>query len=88
MGKLWVPGMADGEGFFERAGYPALNTFSYLAGLTMALAAPGRREWRRVWLSLTLSFYWPLQSLAMIRAFYGLAKCPNFWAKTPHTVLA
>jgi hypothetical protein len=28
--------------------------------------------------------YWPLQSIAMGRALYGLAKCPHFWAKTPH----
>ena len=59
---------------------------SYSAGTAMALATPGRKGWRRVWLSLTLPFYWPLQTLAMMRALYGLAKCPHFWAKTPHTV--
>jgi hypothetical protein len=32
----------------------AVTAFSYVAGMAMALAAPGRRDWRRVWLSLTL----------------------------------
>jgi len=25
----------------------------------------------------------PLQSIAMVRALYGRAKCPHVWAKTP-----
>ncbi|MBA4338662.1 MAG: hypothetical protein C0421_07435 [Hyphomonas sp.] len=56
----------------------------YAAGMGMALAAPGRKDWRRAALAATLPVYWPLQSIAMGRALYGLAKCPNFWAKTPH----
>jgi cellulose synthase/poly-beta-1,6-N-acetylglucosamine synthase-like glycosyltransferase len=66
----------------------AVAAVSYSAGMAMALAAPGRKDGRRVWLALTLPLYWPLQTLAMMRALYGLAKCPHFWAKTPHTVRA
>ncbi len=61
-----------------------LAAASYAAGMGMALAAPGRKDWRRVSLAATLPVYWPLQSMAMGRALYGLAKCPHFWAKTPH----
>jgi hypothetical protein len=61
-----------------------LAAASYAAGMAMALAAPGRKDWRRVALAATLPVYWPLQSIAMGRALYGLAKCPHFWAKTPH----
>jgi hypothetical protein len=35
-------------------------------------------------LAATLPLYWPLQSVAMARALYDLAKCSHFWAKTPH----
>jgi hypothetical protein len=66
----------------------AVAAVSYSAGMAMALAAPGRKDGRRVWLAITLPLYWPLQTLAMMRALYGLAKCPHFWAKTPHTVRA
>jgi cellulose synthase/poly-beta-1,6-N-acetylglucosamine synthase-like glycosyltransferase len=61
-----------------------LAAVSYAAGTAMALAAPGQKDGRRVWLAATLPLYWPLQSIAMVRALYGLAKCPHFWAKTPH----
>jgi hypothetical protein len=57
---------------------------SYAAGIAMALAAPGQLGVRRLWLALTLPLYWPLQTIAMGRAIYGLARCPHFWAKTPH----
>ncbi|MFN7178553.1 glycosyltransferase family 2 protein [Hyphomonas sp.] len=61
-----------------------IATLSYMAGILMALLAPGRVDGRRVRLALSLPVYWPLQSLAMLRAIYGLARCPHFWAKTPH----
>lgn len=66
-------------------GYIALAGLSYAAGMVMALAAPGRKDWRRWLLAATLPLYWPLQSAAMVRALYGLVRCPHFWAKTPHT---
>lgn len=61
-----------------------IAALSYTAGILMALLAPGRVDMRRVNLALSLPVYWPLQSLAMMRALYGLARCPHFWAKTPH----
>lgn len=62
----------------------ALACFSYAAAMGMAMLAPGKLTLRRMFLALTLPVYWPLQSLAMLRALYGLACCPHFWAKTPH----
>lgn len=64
--------------------FVALAAASYAAGILMALAEPGPKNWQRVLLAFTLPAYWPLQSIAMGRALYGLAKCPHFWAKTPH----
>lgn len=61
-----------------------IAAMSYAAGILMALLAPGRKDARRLVLALSLPVYWPLQSLAMLRALYGLARCPHFWAKTPH----
>ncbi|MFN4023374.1 MAG: glycosyltransferase family 2 protein [Hyphomonas sp.] len=57
---------------------------AYAAGILMALFAPGARGWRRLVLALTQPLYWPLQSLAMLRAVYGLIRQPHYWAKTPH----
>lgn len=84
---LWAVWLALGFLFPEMRVAPAflmLAAASYAAGMAMALAAPGRKDWRRVALAATLPVYWPLQSIAMGRAVYGLAKCPHFWAKTPH----
>lgn len=36
------------------------------------------------WTLLTLPFYWPLLSLAMLRALVDMKRKPHFWAKTPH----
>jgi hypothetical protein len=38
----------------------------------------------RPWALLTLPSYWPLQSLAMLRALIDMKHKPHFWAKTPH----
>jgi glycosyltransferase XagB len=76
--SLLHPGISIAPGFLM------LAAASYAAGILMAFAAPGRKDWRRLGLALTLPVYWPLQSIAMGRALYGLAKCPHFWAKTPH----
>nr|WP_225908068.1 glycosyltransferase family 2 protein [Hyphomonas sediminis] len=64
--------------------YLAFAGIAYLSGLLMALLAPGRKDLRRLLLVLTLPAYWPLQSIAMIRAIYGLIRRPHYWAKTPH----
>ncbi|MEQ9504720.1 MAG: glycosyltransferase [Hyphomonas sp.] len=65
--------------------YLAIAGISYAVGMAMALGAPGRKDWQRWMLAATLPLYWPLQSIAMVRALYGLVRCPHFWAKTPHT---
>lgn len=57
---------------------------SYGAGILMAVAAPGEKTAPRLILAMTLPAYWPLQSIAMARALYSLARRPHFWAKTPH----
>lgn len=80
MATLILPGIAPPAIFLWFIGG------SYLASMMMALAAPGRRDMRRYVLALTLPLYWPLQSIAMIRAVYSLARRPHFWAKTPHGV--
>jgi cellulose synthase/poly-beta-1,6-N-acetylglucosamine synthase-like glycosyltransferase len=77
---LLLPGVGVAPAFLM------LAAASYAAGMAMALAAPGKKDWRRLVLAATLPVYWPLQSIAMGRAIYGLAKCPHFWAKTPHRV--
>ena len=76
---IW-PGAAIGPVFM---GFIAV---SYVAGILMALAAPGEKSVRRLLLALTLPLYWPLQSLAMARAIYSLLRRPHYWAKTPHEV--
>lgn len=65
-----------------------LLTAGYVVNAASALLAPGRLRLRRLWLILTLPFYWPLQSLAVARAVYGLLNAPHFWAKTPHGLTA
>ncbi|MEO0815750.1 MAG: glycosyltransferase [Pseudomonadota bacterium] len=52
------------------------------------LIAPGPRRMNRLWGALTLPLYWPLHSLAAVRALYGWIKTPHFWAKTPHGLTA
>jgi len=57
---------------------------SYLAGVATGVAAPGCWGKRPLIVALTTPLYWPLQSVAMARALYGLCHAPHFWAKTPH----
>lgn len=57
---------------------------TYLGGALVAMTVPRQTlalRWRDV---LTLSAYWPLQSIAMARALWSLARTPHYWAKTPH----
>ena len=49
-----------------------------------AALAPGPSGWRRLADIATMPLYWPLQSLAMVRALWSLARTPHYWAKTPH----
>lgn len=43
--------------------------------------------WKKRKLSLlTMPFYWPLMSLAFLRAIWELRYCPQSWSKTPHGV--
>jgi hypothetical protein len=57
---------------------------SLFTGALSASLAPGRWSWQRVGDILTLPLYWPLQSLAMMRALWSLVRTPHYWAKTPH----
>lgn len=57
---------------------------SYASGIGAGLAAPGRPPAVKVLVALTSSLYWPLQSVAMARAIYGLCHTPHVWTKTPH----
>lgn len=53
-------------------------------GLLSAGLAPGTWSRRRLFDMLTLPLYWPLQTLAMVRALWSLVRTPHYWAKTPH----
>jgi len=57
---------------------------SLASGVLSALAAPGRTGGQRLFDIATLPLYWPLQTLAMARALWSLARTPHYWAKTPH----
>ncbi len=56
----------------------------HAAGMRMALSALCQKDWRLAAPATTLPVNGPLQSLAIDSALYGFAKCPHFWAKTPH----
>ncbi len=60
------------------------TALAYCVNAAIAWTAPSPKKWRRAGLILTLPLYWPLQTLAMMRALYGLFRAPQFWAKTPH----
>ncbi len=62
----------------------SLLIVSYCINAVLLLAAPGKRGPVRLGLVASAPLYWPLQSLAAVRALYGLCKSPHFWAKTPH----
>jgi len=60
----------------------ALFGLGYGSALAAALASG---EWSRKPVTLlTLPLYWPLQSVAMVRALYEMKRKPHHWAKTPH----
>ncbi|KCZ92683.1 glycosyltransferase family 2 protein [Hyphomonas johnsonii] len=57
---------------------------SYGASLVTGLLAPRPKQAGYGFVLLTAPFYWPLQTIAMMRAVYGLLRMPHYWAKTPH----
>ncbi|MEL7129194.1 MAG: glycosyltransferase [Pseudomonadota bacterium] len=75
---LVVPGLSIG------AISLAVLLSGYVVSALAAVFAPGRRRWERPFLVLTFVLYWPLLSLAVVRALYGVATRPHAWAKTPH----
>nr|WP_321439939.1 glycosyltransferase [uncultured Hyphomonas sp.] len=75
---LACPGLSLGA-----FGLTALWLSLFTGGLSASLA-PGSWHWRRLFDTLTLPLYWPLQTLAMIRALWSLWHTPHYWAKTPH----
>ncbi len=81
---LWALACAASPGLNLGPFWTTLAVSGYVAGIALALAAPGRLTAGRVFLALTQPAYWPLHTLAMARAIYGLVRCPHFWAKTPH----
>ena len=64
------------------AWHAALFGMGYASVIAAALVA--RAKHARVWTLLTLPFYWPILSLAMLRALIDMKHRPHFWAKTPH----
>ena len=59
-------------------------------GVNVIAALAAARQITPGWIRTvaTLPLYWPLLSLATLRALYGLARTPHFWAKTPHGLTA
>lgn len=66
----------------------ALLLAGYGINALALLVAPGPRGMARWWGALTLPLYWPLHTLAALRAVYGWLHTPHFWAKTPHGLTA
>jgi cellulose synthase/poly-beta-1,6-N-acetylglucosamine synthase-like glycosyltransferase len=64
----------------------ALLGAGYGSVIVASLATRRRRP--PVLALLTLPLYWPLLSVAMIRALWEMKTRPHFWAKTPHGVAA
>lgn len=75
--------LAMGNAGWVGAGLAVLFA-GYGATFVAGLAAPPWAGRPRLTTLLTLPFYWPLHSIAAIRAIYGLFHAPSFWAKTPH----
>lgn len=65
-----------------------LLVLGYLTNAVAMLVTPGPRHMRRWQAVATLPLYWPLQTLAAVRALYGWLRAPHFWAKTPHGLTA
>jgi cellulose synthase/poly-beta-1,6-N-acetylglucosamine synthase-like glycosyltransferase len=81
-GPLLVWTVASATTMGVEAWHVALFGLGYGSALAAALAS-GAKHARFVVL-LTLPLYWPLQSIAMVRALYEMKRRPHHWAKTPH----
>lgn len=66
----------------------ALLLSGFGINIIAAIAATTSRSALRILSVATLPLYWPLLSIATVRALYGLATTPHFWAKTPHGLTA
>ncbi len=78
LGCLLLPGLSvSGAGL-------GLLAAGYLVNIVAAAGAPARLGRRRLALILSLPLYWPLQTLAALRAAIELIRAPHAWAKTPH----
>lgn len=78
---LWILANAVMLSGFE-AWHIALFGLGYGSALAAALASGAGAS--RPMTLLTLPLYWPLQSVAVIRAFYEMQRKPFYWAKTAH----
>lgn len=81
-GPLLVWTAASATTMSVEAWHVALFGLGYGSALAAALTS-GAKHARFVML-LTLPLYWPLQSVAMVRALYEMKRKPHHWAKTPH----
>ncbi len=66
----------------------ALLLSGYGVNVLAAFVSPNIAGAERLKTVATLPLYWPLLSIATVRALYGLARTPHFWAKTPHGLTA
>lgn len=53
---------------------------------SLLLTAPAKHSVRHVFSGLSVIIYWPLQSLAAVKALWELRTNPYFWDKTEHGV--
>lgn len=60
-----------------------LFTVGYGSVLPAAVAA--RAVLAKPWTLMTVTLYWPLQSIAMLLALIDMQHRPQFWANTPHS---
>jgi cellulose synthase/poly-beta-1,6-N-acetylglucosamine synthase-like glycosyltransferase len=64
-----------------------LALFGYAVAALSALTASAlTRDWRHARSALTMPCYWPLSTLAALRALFELVLRPHHWAKTAHGV--
>lgn len=83
MSTLILVGLATDMVTVDLVGFGIFG-MGWLVCLLTDICAPGKWTFSRVLAVLTRPLYWPLQMLAAVKAVYGLAVRPSFWAKTPH----
>ena len=78
-------GLAALSGRLEALWILAILGAGYLAAAACAAAGMRRAGLRRRWRDFALMpLYWPLQTIAALRALRELAVAPHFWDKTRH----